>query len=675
MRSQIDLIIKEKSVFADGHEFSASGAYERLSGTARFRVDPKAEAQRGVVDIEFAPTDEDGLVRFEADFCILKPVDLSRGNRRLFFDYGNRGNKRALQFFNDAPPSNDPRTLADAGNGFLMRRGYTIAWLGWQGDLLPGDGRMLLKVPVATDQGKPITGIARTEFIAVEPGTKVFPLSSLISTRSNPTASLDTRTARLTRRRYALSQREEIPSGQWYFARLDQGSGVDNQGTERAVVPSDSHIYLPSGFEPGWIYELVYQAKDPLVLGLGHVAVRNFVSFLKYGAETSSGMANPLREGAAHIENAYAWGRSQTGRCIRDFIYLGFNADEEGRRVFDGVMPHVAGAGKMWMNHRFANVVLLPGQEHENHFSPVDRFPFSYAISTDHFTGRTDGILKRPETDPKVIHTDTACEYWHRRASLVHTDTQGSDLPQPDNVRIYFWASSQHFAAPHVAAPAKGLAQTYFNVVATTMFFRACLDRLDDWVSKGIEPPSSRIPRRADGTLVDIEEWRKMFPRIPGVATPRGPSRLERLDFGQDIDKGIITKEPPEIIPGEEYPVLVPAADEDGNDQAGVRAPMVQAPLGTYTGWSVRRREFGHGAMVGITGSYIPFPDTEDERAQLGDPRRSILARYGSPDGYVEAIRKAALSLVEEGLMLEEDVERAVAEARNWGRPRHDVRL
>lgn len=166
-----------------------------------------------------------------------------------------------------------------------------------------------------------------------------------------------------------------------------------------------------------------------------------------------------------------------------------------------------------------------------------------------------------------------------------------------------------------------------------------------------------------------------MFPRIPGIATPRGPSRLERLDFGPDIDRGIITKEPPDIVPGEEYPVLVPAVDEDGNDVAGVRAPMVQVPLGTYTGWSLRRREFGHGAMVGITGSYIPFPDTEDERMQLGDPRRSILARYGSPEGYVEAIRKAALSLVEEGFMLEEDVERAVAEARNWGRPRHDVRL
>ncbi len=675
MRSKIDFVVTETCAFADGHAFGDVGPYERLSGQVIFAVDPAAEAQHGVTDIEFAPVDDDGLVRFRADFCILKPADLSRGNRRVFFDYGNRGNKRALQFFNDAPSSNDPRTLADAGNGYLMRRGYSIAWLGWQGDLLPGGGRMLLNVPVATDQGRPITGTTRTEFIAVEPGTKVFPLSSLVSTRSNPTASLDTKSARLTRRRYTYSTREEIAPDRWSFARLDQGSGVDNQGIEQAVIPSDSHVYLPSGFEPGWIYELVYVAKDPQILGLGHVAVRNFVSFLKNGEKTESGLPNPLRDRTAQVEKAYAWGRSQTGRCIRDFVYLGFNADEDGRRVFDGVMPHVAGGGKMWMNHRFANIVLLPGQEHENHFSPVDRFPFSYAISTDHFTGKEDGILKRPDTDPKVIHTDTACEYWHRRASLVHTDTKGNDLPLPGNVRVYLWASSQHFASPHVAAPAKGLAQTYFNVVATSMLFRACLDRLDAWVSAGVEPPPSRIPRRADGTLVDVEEWRTMFPRIPGVALPRGVSRLERLDFGPDIDKGHISNEPPKIIPGEVYPVLVPAVDADGNDRAGVRAPMVQAPLGTYTGWSLRRREFGHGAMVGITGSYIPFADTEDEREQTGDPRPSILARYGSPEAYVAAIKTAALSLVADGLMLEEDVDRAVAEAQNWGRPRHDVRL
>ncbi|GHF74288.1 alpha/beta hydrolase domain-containing protein [Seohaeicola zhoushanensis] len=673
--SEIDLVITDRRTFAAGTTFGEAGAYEMLRGRARFGVDPQAEAQSAVCDITLAPVDDRGLVRFEADFAILRPVDLPRGNRRVFFDYGNRGNKRALQFFNDAPPTNVPTTAADAGNGFLMRRGYSVAWLGWQGDLLPGDGRMLLDVPVATEQGRPITGTVRAEYIAVEDGRKVFPLSTLTSTRSYPAASLDTSKARLTRRRYALSPREEIPHHRWAFARLDQGGGVDGQGLEQAVIPSDSHLYLPEGFETGWIYELVYEGRDPLVLGLGHVGVRNFVSFLKHGETDAGGKANPLRDNGAAVEKAYAWGRSQTGRCIRDFLHLGFNADDQGRRTFDGVMPHVAGAGKMWMNHRFANLVLLPGQEHENHFSPADRFPFSYARSKDHLTGQEGAILSRPETDPLVIHTDTASEYWHRHASLVHTSTDGKDLALPENVRMYLWGSSQHFAAPIVPAPSKGIAQEYFNIVATSMFFRALLDRLDAWATDGTPPPASRIPMRADGSLATHDEWSAAFPAIPGVVTPRGPSSLELLDFGEGIDRGLVTKEPPELVDGKTYAVLVPAVDRDGNDIAGLLAPMAQAPLGTYTGWSVRQRRYGSGAMLGITGSYIPFPDDEEERAQTRDPRPSVVERYGDAEGYVAAIAAAAQALAADGLMLDEDVARSIAEASDWGRPRHDVRL
>ncbi|MEX2519239.1 MAG: alpha/beta hydrolase domain-containing protein [Paracoccaceae bacterium] len=675
MRSELDYVVSSRKPFADGAEFGDAGACEMLQGRVRFGVDPRAAAQSVVTDIGLAPVDDKGLVRFEADFAILRPVELARGNGRVFFDYGNRGNKRALQFFNDAPSNNNPMSAADAGNGFLMRRGYSVAWLAWQGDLLPGDGRMLLDLPVATDQGRAITGTVRAEYISVEEGRQVFPLSTLVSTRSYPAASLDTSKARLTRRRYALSQREEIAQDKWAFARIEQGGGVDNQGMERAVVPSDSHLYLAEGFTPGWIYELIYEGREPLVLGLGHVAVRNFISFLKNDETTSDGAPNPLRDKGARIEKAYAWGRSQTGRCIRDFLHLGFNADEAGRRTFDGVMPHVAGAGKMWMNQRFANLVLLPGQEHENHFSPADRFPFSYARTKDHLTGREDAILRRPDTDPLVIHTDTACEYWHRRASLVHTTTTGEDLAQPDNVRVYLWGSSQHFAEPHVPAPSRGIAQTYFNVVATSMFFRALLDRLDEWATDGTPPPPSRIPSRAGGTLATADEWRASFPAIPGVAPPRGPSRLELLDFGDKLEQGLITKEPPEILADKRYAVLVPAVDEDGNDASGLLAPMVQAPLGTYTGWSVRQRRYGAGAMVGITGSYIPFPDDEEERRQTGDPRPSILQRYGDLDGYMAAIDAAATALAADGLMLDEDLARCAEEAKDWGRPRHEVGL
>jgi len=673
MSVRLALSIDDRVPFAGGHAFGEAGAYERLTGRVSFRADP-AGSQPRIVDLEHAPRDGDGLVAYTADFCLLKPVEMARGNRRVFFDYGNRGNKRALQFFNDAVGSNSPVTIDHAGNGFLMRRGYTVAWLAWQGDLLPGDGRMLLDVPVATDAGNPITGTVRVEYIVNAPGTFVMPLSGLAPSRSYPAVSLDTTQAALSRRRYAGSRREAIPSGAWSFARIEESPAVDGLGRDRAVIASDSHIHLHAGFETGWIYELIYQARDPRVLGLGHLAVRDFVSFLKHAEADAAGAPNPL--GSHRVEKAYAWGRSQTGRCIRDFIHQGFNADDAGRRVLDGVLPHVAGAGKMWMNHRFAQLTVLPGQEHENHYTVVDRFPFAYARSTDHLTGQEDAILKRPETDPLVIHTDSASEYWHRRASLVVTDTQGRDIAQPETVRVQLWASSQHYASPLVAKPERGIAAELQNTVATSAFFRANLDALDRWATDGTPPPPSRHPQVSDGTLVPVETWRAAFPAIPGVALPRGPSRLERLDFGPDLDTaGVIAHEPPLLIDGEEYPVLVPAVDADGLDRAGLRAPMVQAPLGTYAGWSLRRPDLGQGAMVGITGCYLPFADTAEERAQTGDPRPAVRERYADAGAYAAAIRAAAEMLVADGYMLEEDVERAAAAAAGWNPARHVVRL
>ena len=611
---------------------------------------------------------------FAADFMILKPRDMRQSNRRVFYDYGNRGHKRALQFYNDAPHSNVPITLAHAGNGFFMRRGYAVAWLAWEGDMLPGDGRMVLDVPVASDNGRPITGRIRVEYIADAPGITCFPLSGRIAAHSYATVSLDARDAVLTRRRYPYDTPQPIAHDQWLFACAESGVGGETQSMEHAVVPSARHIYLPAGFQPGWIYELVYTACDPLVHGLGHVAVRDFISFLKYdGSE-----ANPLRG----IEKAYAWGRSQTGRCLRDFVYRGFNADAAGRRVFDGVLPHVAGAGRKWLNHRFASPIVSGGQQYEDHFNIADSFPFSYAWSTDHLTGRQDAILKRPDTDPLVFHTQTATEYWVRRGSLAHTDTQGNDLPQPDTVRVYCWSSSQHFADPLPKAPSRGLAQNFSNIVSTSMFFRANLDAMDRWATDGTAPPPSRIPTRANGTLVGVEEWRRQFPVIPGVATPISPNVLPLLDFGPEAERGIL-REPPRLVPagntpdgpGKRYTVLVPSVDRDGNDVPGVRAPMVEAPLGTYTGWNLRARGHGHGAQLRFEGSYIPFPESRQERQITGDPRLSILERYADKAAYVAAITAAARELVAQGLMLEEDVTRCVEAAADWGRPRHDVSL
>ncbi len=675
MASHLSIRIDDRQPFADEHPFGDTGAYERLSGRVLFAADPLAPAQADVVDIDKAPRDADGLVRFAADFMILKPVDPAAGNRRVFFDYGNRGHKRALQFFNDAPHSNDPLSLEHAGNGFLMRRGYAIAWLAWEGDILPGDGRLVLDVPVATQDGAPITGRVRTEIIVDAPSGTTMPLSGRVAAHSYPVASRDKQDAVLTRRRYPYDPPEVIPEHAWAFALQVTGSGAESTAAEQALVPSDRFIDYPAGFEPGWIYELLYIARDPKLMGLGHVAVRDFVSFLKY----HEGSANPL----SGIRMAYGWGRSQTGRCLRDFVYRGYNADAQGRRVFDGVMPHVAGAGRKWLNHRFASPIVSGGQQYEDHFNIAHSFPFSYARSVDHLTGREDAILKRPQTDPLVFHTQTATEYWVRRGSLVHTDTMGNDLPQPETVRVYCWASSQHSANPLLKAPARGIGQNFSNTVATSMLFRAMLDAMDRWASDGTPPPDSRIPTRSDGTLVDFSQWQEQFPAIPGVMKLAEPNALPLLDFGPEAERGIL-REPPVIVHGRNdpagghglrYTVLVPAVDVDGNDVPGVRAPMVSAPLGTYTGWNPRARGYGHGVQWRFEGSYIPFPNTVSERLATNDPRLSILERYPDWHAYVAAITEAARVLVAEGLMLEEDVARCAADAERWNPARHAVDL
>jgi len=665
------LTITERKPYAEGKSLGDAGAYERIVGRAHYAVDPKHAGNRDITDIAYAPVDKDGLIRFSGDVMIIKPVDMTRANKRVVYEYVNRGNTRLFRY-NDAPATNDPITLADSGNLFLMRRGYVAMWSGWQGDLHPGNGRMLLDVPVARDGEKKLTQRIATEFVVDTPNVFSLPLSGYISTRSNPTVSLDTKDARLTRRRYPDSPRETIAPTSWRFARF-AGTGLPSariidefRGNEQVILPSATDIFLEDGFQIGWIYELEYTACDPLVLALGHAAVRDLISFLRNDRSAS----NPL---AGTVEKVYAFGRSQTGRSIRDFLYRGFNADTEGRRVFDVMHSHVAGAGLFDYN-RFGNLVVSSSRQYEDHYNPSDRFPFSYAQTTDHFTGKTDAILKRPETDPKVIHTQSASEYWVRRGSLVHTTTTGEDLPQPENVRIYAWLSTQHWSDPIIKEPKRGIRTNYFNVTRTSMLFRGLLDIMDRWETDGTPPPPSKIPTRAEGTLVSFEKWKRSFPKIPGIALPQEPNRLEYMDYGPEADKGIVSR-PPRVIDRAGYAVLVPAVDEDGIDLAGVHVPMVQAPLGTYTGWNLRARPNAAGLMHQMYGSYIPFPETREEREATGDPRRAILERYGSKEGYVAAIEKAARALVAEGFMLEEDVARSVAEAADWSRPLHDVHL
>ncbi|MDG2284918.1 MAG: alpha/beta hydrolase domain-containing protein, partial [Alphaproteobacteria bacterium] len=312
---------------------------------------------------------------------------------------------------------------------------------------------------------------------------------------------------------------------------------------------------------------------------------------------------------------------------------------------------------------------------YEDHDNISDSFPFAYAESTDHLTGLTDAICKRPDTDPLIMHSQTATEYWQRRGSLVHTDSRGIDLEPPENVRVYFWSSAQHVGDPRQGAPKRGVTQHLGNVVQTSMLFRAMLDSLDRWATDGTPPPDSRYPKRSDGSLVTFEKWRERFPIIPGHTIPKEPNTLALYDYGPDARDGVQTVIPPEVQDAEGYAVLVPMVDADGNDVPGVRPPMVQAPLATYTGWNLRAWPFGVGAMHEFSGSTVPLPETEAVRAATGDPRVSIEARYGDADGYIAAIEAAARALIKDGLMLEEDLEQATALAKNWGAPRHDVRF
>ena len=653
METEIRLQLHPPEPFANTMSFADVGPYERLFGNVTFSVDPDAPAYRSIVDLAHAPRNSSGQVEFSADLFILRPAELERGNGRLIYDVNNRGNKRILQFFNDAVHSNEPSAREHAGNGFLMRRGYTLVWSGWQGDILPGDGRLTVRLPVATDEGREITGVVRTELLAEEPGIVSYPLSGNDYTSSYEVASLDTASATFTRREYESDPRVPVPSDQWQFATLDKGG---------SPVPSAGHCYLPAGFKPGWIYELVYTAKNPLLMGLGFTGLRDLVSFLLRSEVDIEGVANPLRHNGAGMEKAYAWGRSQSGRFQREFVYHGFNLDAQGRRVFDAIWPHVSGAGRVTLNYRFAQPGRYPRQ-HSDHLYPSDQFPFAYDSSTDLLTGKTDGILKRPDTDPLVIHTQTSSEYWERRGSLVHTDSRGNDLRDHHNSRAYLFSGSQHGADP-LKGPQSGAHRHLSNPLNTTPLLRALLDALDAWATNGTPPPDSLVPTRSSESAAPADVVKGGFPSIPDVSCPAVSNRLHVLDHGPEFESGILSREPPEKDPGRVYTILVPQVDADGNEVAGIRTPDLQVPLATYTGWNFRPKGSAEEATAGVTGSFLPFDGTERERRASGDSRLSIEERYPSGDDYVDRVARSARRLVERRLLLQEDAERYVDRAR-----------
>ncbi len=641
--------IKTREPYFEGREFEGVGSYERLRGKVFFAVDPQHTANQTVIDLELAPRNAAGLVEFSADVELLAPKDLSKANGAILYDVNNRGGKLALGMFN---------TGADE---FLMRKGYVVLWSGWIAETQPGGGRLRLTAPVATENGQPIIGPVRGEFV-IDSTAERNTLAMWANQGSYEPTERGERDAVLTWRSREKDPRVVIPRPQWRFEKR----WIDDNG-ERGQLP---HIDLvvAGGLQPGYIYEVVYEAHGPIVQGLGLAGIRDLLSFLKH--ETSS--KNPLlvsetKKSAAKF--IYGFGVSQSGRCLRQFLYDGFNADESGRQVFDGVIPHVAGGGLGFFNHRFASPTRHNGQ-HDNHLFPADQFPFTYGDETDPFTGREDGILHRDRargTVPKVMHTQSSSEYWHRAGSLVHTDPLGKrDAKLPPEVRVYCFGGTQHGAGGGIAGTTPGNGQLVGNPADYRPMLRALLTALDEWVRTGKEPPPSAHPRIADGTLVGWRESESGWQGIPGVRYPEVIQQPEQLDRGPEFYRFRRSSIEPPISRGS-YVVNVPKCGADNNELGTLLLPAVAVPIATYTSWNTRGRSIGaEGEMLGLQGGYIPFVKTQAEREKLGDPRPALLERYRDFDDFRRQYRAAVDQGIEQRTLLAEDVAELMKLADRW---------
>ena len=628
-----------------GKSFGLAGPYEKIAGMAYFSVRPDNPRNKQIVDLDKAPLNGKGEVEFSADIFILKPKENGRGNGSLLLEIPNRGGKGILRLVNRAGASADPTSAADFGDGFLMRQGFTVAWIGWQFDVADDRGSMRLDAPIAGTASAPLTGMVRSDFVVAKK-TKDHPLGHFIVGRIGgteyPVSDPGHPNTALTVRDTPSGQRRRFPAGAWKFAREVDGK----------LVEDSRFVHLESGFEPGRIYEVVYAAKAPPVAGLGFAAVRDLVSYLKHGGKSP-----------APIRRAQVVGISQSGRFLRHFLYQDFNADEEGRQVFDGVIAHVAGAGRGGFNQRFAQP-SRDGQPMSSLFYPTDLYPFTDKPLKNPNGGAAEGLLDAPaasKTLPKIFYTNTSYEYWSRAGSLIHTSPDGkADAEPPENVRIYFLAGLQHFSGPFPPAfseLADLRGQRKQNPNPVVWLWRALITDLDDWVRGAQMPPPNAYPRIAGGTLVALPQLK--FPAIPGIHPPATAHLAYAIDFGRSFRSGVITEVPPLV--GRSFATLVPQVDADGNDTGGVQIPEMAAPLATYTGWNLR--DPGIGApeeRVSFIGSYIPFAKTRAEREKAGDPRPSVAERYSGREQYLGRFTEAALQSIRQRFLLAEDLAAAI---------------
>ncbi|HEY4044595.1 MAG TPA: alpha/beta hydrolase domain-containing protein [Rhodopila sp.] len=588
--------IKNRAGLVGGARFGKAGAYERIDGVASGVLDPRHPGNRGIALLDLAPRNADGLVAYRSDFVLLRPVDAARGCGRLLYEVNNRG--RIMLFANlcAGAMGNQPKAVEELGNALPLRMGFSLLWTGWDPGAPKATG-LSLEVPVIEGITRPI----REEFVS---GTRLGMHEAFkLSFEAVGPASV-------TMRRTQTAVREAVPSEM-----------VDSR-TVRPLAP----------IETGSIYDVAYRATKPRVLGIGFAATRDVVSWMRHqGADL---LGRP-------VEHTLAFGISQAGRYLRDHIAQGFNADEDGARVFDGVFTHVAGIGRIFFDTPFGQP-FRTRTWHEDHDFPEVVFPHSAAAMDDPLTERSRGLMPEDETDPVLIETNTSTEYWQKGASLLHTDPLGTrDVDLPANVRAYLLAGTQHggkAGMPRDSGPCVHPRNWHDPMPAV----RALLVALDEWVASGRAPPDSRVPRIDDGTLVPAEAV--ALPAIPNLARPKAANDAAPLEDWIDPRPAVRA-----------YGTLVPQVDADGNEIAGIRLPDIAVPRGTFTGWNLYKAPYPDGELADRDGSFLAFAATEAERG--GDPRASLAARYPGM-AYADAVRAVAAALVADRLLLAEDAER-----------------
>lgn len=651
-----------QNVTFEGKSFGSVGTYRKIRGTAFGQLNPNDSKNRVIADMTLAERNAQGMVEYSMDFYILTPTDPSKGNKKVFYEANNRGGK-LFGGFNQSSGGNNPTTAADAANGFLFTQGYTLAWSGWDIGATPGAtaDTLTIKVPLAKNpDGSSITGPSYEYFVTNNATTTSFLANYAPDSR-------DTTKATLTQRQYLTDTPQVVPSTQWTWTATSSIALAGN-----------------APFRQGWIYELTFTAKDPLVAGIGMAAMRDFNAFLRYETKALDGSANPL---AGNVNRILVWSLSQPARLLNDYIWLGFNQDTKGRKVLDGVFNWIGGGNGLGINYRFAQTGRTE-RNRQNHLNTEAPFPFAYTKTTDPLTGKTDGRSERclaTGTCPLVMNIFSGNEAWVKAGSLLHTDpATGRDIAEPAHVRNYYVSGSQHggASAPNTNATAVSFnsCQQFGSGVEPNPLLRALWVALDQWAD-GVAPPPSATASVDKGTAVFVKTGAFSpigigavpqadlgWPTIPKVLYSGLVTVRNLWDLGPRFNDGILDIYPPKPT-GRYYPVSVPKVDADGNDIAGIRLPEVVAPVATNSGWGLRHADFG-GKADGTdgcesTGQSVVFAPTRAAREAAGDPRPSLEERYTNRAGLVAARTAAANALKAQRLLLQADVDAYISNAAN----------